>query len=145
MLREIRTTNIRMNYVKRVNIMTNRQQIFVEEYLQDFNATQAAIRAGYSKKTARAIAAENLTKPDISVAINTALNERKNALVADRQSRQIFWTSIMNDEKLDLKHRLRASELLAKSEGDFIEKAKIEADVKGETLADFLLNFYSKK
>jgi len=46
-----------------------KQQRFVAEYLKDLNATQAAIRAGYSKKTARAIGAENLTKPDIAAAI----------------------------------------------------------------------------
>ena len=45
--------------------MTKKQKRFCDEYLVDLNATQAAIRAGYSQKTARAIAAENLTKPDI--------------------------------------------------------------------------------
>lgn len=46
-----------------------KQQRFVAEYLKDLNATQAAIRAGYSEKTARAIGAENLTKPDIAAAV----------------------------------------------------------------------------
>lgn len=46
-----------------------KQKRFVAEYLIDGNATQAAIRAGYSKKTARSIGAENLTKPDIAAAI----------------------------------------------------------------------------
>ena len=45
--------------------LTAKQKRFVSEYLADLNATQAAIRAGYSKKSARAIGAENLTKPDI--------------------------------------------------------------------------------
>ncbi len=45
--------------------MTDRQKKFCEEYLIDLNATQAAIRAGYSEKTANRIASENLTKPDI--------------------------------------------------------------------------------
>ena len=49
--------------------LTPKQQRFVEEYLIDLNATQAAIRAGYSESTARAIASENLTKPDICEAI----------------------------------------------------------------------------
>ncbi len=49
--------------------LTDKQQRFVEEYLVDLNATQAAIRAGYSKKTARDIGYENLTKPDIRAAI----------------------------------------------------------------------------
>lgn len=49
--------------------MTPKQQRFVEEYLIDLNATQAAIRAGYSQKTAQQIGAENLTKPVIADAI----------------------------------------------------------------------------
>jgi phage terminase small subunit len=52
--------------------LTPKQQRFVEEYLIDLNATQAAIRAGYSKKTAKSIGQENLTKPDVSEAIETA-------------------------------------------------------------------------
>ena len=43
--------------------LTPKQQQFVREYLIDFNATQAAIRAGYSPKTAQVIGAENLKKP----------------------------------------------------------------------------------
>ena len=53
-----------------------KQQRFVEEYLIDLNATQAAIRAGYSPKTATAIASENLSKPSISAAIAWAMAER---------------------------------------------------------------------
>lgn len=53
-----------------------KQAAFVREYLIDLNATQAAIRAGYSKATARAIGYENLTKPDIQEAIREAMNER---------------------------------------------------------------------
>ena len=52
--------------------LTPKQQRFVEEYLVDCNATQAAIRAGYSEKTAKAIGSENLTKPDVAAAIAKA-------------------------------------------------------------------------
>ncbi len=52
--------------------LTAKQQRFVEEYLVDLNATQAAIRAGYSEKTAQAIGSENLTKPLIAEAIAEA-------------------------------------------------------------------------
>jgi len=45
--------------------LTNKQNKFCQEYIIDLNATQAAIRAGYSKNTARIIGSENLTKPDI--------------------------------------------------------------------------------
>ncbi len=56
--------------------MTPKQQRFVDEYLIDLNATQAAIRAGYSKKTARAVGSENLTKPDIRAAVAEAQQAR---------------------------------------------------------------------
>ena len=49
--------------------LRGKQERFVQEYLIDRNATAAAIRAGYSKKTARAIGAENLTKPNIAAEI----------------------------------------------------------------------------
>lgn len=51
------------------NGLTNKQRKFVNEYLRDFNATQAALRSGYSEKSARSIGQENLTKPDILAAI----------------------------------------------------------------------------
>ena len=63
--------------------LTPKQQRFVEEYLLDLNATQAAIRAGYSKKTARNIASENMAKPDIQQAITTATRERSEATRID--------------------------------------------------------------
>jgi phage terminase small subunit len=56
--------------------LTLKQKTFVDEYLVDCNATQAAIRAGYSKKTANRTASENLSKPDIQKAIEIAKQER---------------------------------------------------------------------
>lgn len=56
--------------------MTPKQQRFVDEYLIDLNATQAAIRAGYSAATAGRIGSENLSKPVISEAIQEAIRER---------------------------------------------------------------------
>ena len=56
--------------------LTAKQEQFIQEYLIDFNATQAAERAGYSKKTARAIGAENLTKPEIQAAIQEQIQAR---------------------------------------------------------------------
>lgn len=56
--------------------LTPKQARFVEEYLKDFNAARAAVDAGYSKKTAKSIGAENLTKPDIQKAIGEAREER---------------------------------------------------------------------
>lgn len=55
--------------------LTVNQRRFVEEYCKDFNATQAAIRAGYSAKTAAVVGHENLRKPNISSAITARLDE----------------------------------------------------------------------
>jgi len=57
--------------------LTPKQQRFVEEYLIDLNATQAATRAGYSDKTARKIGNENLTKPDIQGEIQKRMKDRE--------------------------------------------------------------------
>jgi phage terminase small subunit len=66
--------------------LTPKQQRFVDEYLIDLNATQAAIRCGYSPKTARAQGSENLTKPDIQAAIaaGRARKVERAELSADR-------------------------------------------------------------
>lgn len=56
--------------------LTAKQRRFVEEYLVDLNATQAAIRAGYSSKTAASIGEENLRKPDIAKAVQEAQEKR---------------------------------------------------------------------
>lgn len=61
--------------------MTNKQRVFVEEYLRTFNATAAAIAAGYSEKTASVIGHENLRKPNIDAEIKSRLSER--AMPAD--------------------------------------------------------------
>lgn len=58
--------------------LTPKQQRFVDEYLIDLNATQAAIRAGYSEKTAKEIGSENLTKPNIAKAIQEAQSRLSN-------------------------------------------------------------------
>lgn len=55
--------------------LTHKQHVFVQEYLKGFNATAAAVAAGYSEKTARAIGHENLTKPDIAAEIERRMTE----------------------------------------------------------------------
>ena len=56
--------------------LTPKQELFIREYLVDMNATQAAIRAGYSADTAREMGSENLTKPAIAQRIQEAMGER---------------------------------------------------------------------
>jgi phage terminase small subunit len=60
--------------------LSKKQEMFVKEYLIDLNATQAAIRAGYSKDTAGSIGFENLTKPEIASKINSAMEKRSQAV-----------------------------------------------------------------
>ena len=63
--------------------MTPKQQRFVDEYLIDLNATQAAIRAGYSAKTAGQIGEENLRKPEIAAAVSEAKAKRAQETAVD--------------------------------------------------------------
>ena len=100
----------------------------MSEYLLDMNATQAAIRAGYSSRTAYSIGQENLKKPEIQKAISEAMQAKHNELIADREARLSFWTEIMRDSDTDMKHRLRASELLGKACGDFTTQAMVQAE-----------------
>ena len=58
-------------------MLSAKQQLFILEFLVDKNATQAAIRAGYSVRTARKIATENLSKPVIKAAIDTEIEKQK--------------------------------------------------------------------
>lgn len=66
--------------------LSPKQKLFVAEYLVDLNATQAAIRAGYSERTAYSIGQENLKKPEIVAAIQAAMNARaqRTEITADR-------------------------------------------------------------
>lgn len=117
--------------------MTHRQELFIQEYLNSLNATQSAIRAGYSPKTAYSIGQRLLKNVEVLQAINTAMNEKKSALIATREQRQEFWTSVMLDTDTAMKDRLKASELLGKSEGDFTDK--VQANISGMTLADLVM------
>ena len=96
--------------------LTAKQQRFVEAY--DGNAHKAAIAAGYSEKTADAIGRENLRKPTILAEIKARETVRCTPLIASRAERQQFWSSVMRD-------RLKAAELLGKSEADFVERQEI--------------------
>lgn len=68
-----------------MNKLTDKQKRFIDEYLKDLNATQAAIRAGYSEKTAHSIGNENLTKPEIQERIRERQEDlkKRNEITAD--------------------------------------------------------------
>ena len=78
--------------------LTAKQQRFCDEYLIDLNATQAAIRAGYSKKTARQIGTENLSKLAVRAYIDERMKEKEAALVADQDEVMRYLTSVMRRE-----------------------------------------------
>ena len=101
-------------------MLTKKQQKFIQAY--SGNASEAARQAGYSARTAKAIGFELLTKPDIKEAIQERERERTSLLIATREERQRFWTNVVRDESADMRDRLRASELLGRSEGDFLER-----------------------
>ena len=71
--------------------MTDKQKRFVDEYLIDLNATQAAIRAGYKPDNAQQMGSENLSKPVISSAISKAMAERskRTGINQDRVIREL--------------------------------------------------------
>lgn len=78
--------------------MTNKQKRFCEEYLIDLNATQAAIRAGYSPRSANKIAAENMAKPGIRACIDKEMAERskRTGVNADRVIRELARVAFVN-------------------------------------------------
>lgn len=130
--------------------LTAKQQRFCDEYLVDLNATQAAIRAGYSKKTARMIGSENLTKPYMKAYIDARMAEKEKSLIADQDEVLKYLTSVLRDNtdsesvviegcgegcsearivrvKPSEKDKLKAAELLGKRYGIYTDK--VQADV----------------
>lgn len=82
--------------------LTDKQAAFVHEYVRDKNATQAAIRAGYSSKTAASIGEENLRKPEIRKAVNAALAEveQKSMMESERLRREIARIAFSDPRKI---------------------------------------------
>lgn len=134
--------------------LTNKQQAFVDEYLIDLNATQAAIRAGYSKKTARKIGQENLTKPDIESAIKERMAEKESQRIAKQDEILEYLTTIMRGEQTEqtlrgigegaqtisdidvsAKDRIKAAEMLGKRYAMWTDNKNIEGNI-GVTIVD---------
>lgn len=101
--------------------LTAKQQAFVLEYLVDRNATQAAIRAGYSPKTARQIGEENLSKPDIRAAVDEGLKRlaEKTETAAEWVRRRLREEATNFSKDASHSARVRAIELIAKLDGLF--------------------------
>jgi phage terminase small subunit len=81
--------------------LTAKQRRFVDEYLKDLNATQAAIRTGYSQKTARQMGAENLSKPVIQAAIAESMADRssRTGITADRVLQELSRLAFLDIRK----------------------------------------------
>jgi phage terminase small subunit len=106
--------------------MTPKQQLFVREYLVDLNATQAAIRAGYSAKTARSIGSELLTNPDIAAAVQAAADKRsaKAEITAQAVLQNIQRIATRAEADDDWQAALKGNELLGKHLKLFTEKVE---------------------
>jgi phage terminase small subunit len=127
------------------SVVTQKQLRFINEYLIDLNATQACIRAGYSKKNANRIGSENLSKLDIKREIDKRMAEKEDSLIAKQNEVLAYLTSVLRGEsesevvlteligdgcseirhvtkRPDEKERLKAGELLAKRYGLLTDK-----------------------
>lgn len=103
--------------------LTAKQRAWIDYYKQGKTATEAARLAGYKPDNAKVIGAQNLTK------LNQYISDRDELLdrgrVADMAEINAFWSDTMRDDKADIKDRLKASELRARSIGAFIERREI--------------------
>ncbi len=129
--------------------MTEKQKRFCEEYIIDCNATQAAIRAGYSERTAYSIGQRMLKKVEAQKYINKLLEEVRNSNIADTTEIMEYLTAVMRGEhkeetlkwigegtqaiaEIDVsaKDRLKAAELLGKRYGMFTDKVEVDGVAK---------------
>ena len=118
--------------------LTPKQKKFIEEYLIDLNGTQAAIRAGYSPRTARSTAAESLAKPNIHEALQKAMKKRseRTEVTVDLVVNELLKiaTDTAGDETnshLKYSNKMKALELLGKHLGMFSEKIQVEVPEGG--------------
>ena len=105
--------------------LTEKQKRFCDEYLVDYNATQAAVRAGYSVKSAYSIGEENLRKPELKTYIDERLEQLRSAKTATAAEVMEFLTEVMRDENEGSGSRLKAAELLGKRFGLFTDKVAV--------------------
>jgi phage terminase small subunit len=116
--------------------LNDKQARFVAEYLVDSNATQAAIRAGYSKKTARNQASDLLAKPDIKAAVakGQAKVAAKLELSAEKILEDIDRISERAEQEGQYGAALKGRELLGKSLKLFVDKVEHSGQVTLEQL-----------
>lgn len=127
--------------------LTSKQRKFCEEFAANSgDATAAALKAGYSKSYAATKSAEILKAPVVAQYIKELTRELDATKIAKIEEIQSFWTKIVRGELDDgdypakLSDRIKASEILARSQGAFIEKLQVTG-ANGESLPSISLNF----
>lgn len=146
--------------MKKKDKLTLKQKRFADEYIISGNATQSAIKAGYSKKTAGVIAVENLEKPNIKAYIDERLKELDDKAIAKQEEVLQYLTAVMRGQSKsavvvieglgeglsearlinktpDEKDRIKAAELLGKRYGAFTEKVDISGDINISIEVDY--------
>lgn len=111
--------------------LTMKQKAFADYYIETGNATEAALRAGYSKKTSYSIGNENLKKPEVLSYINERMQEIEDNRIAKGDEVLKYLTGVMRGEVKDqfgldpsLQDRTKAAELLGKRYRLFTEKVE---------------------
>lgn len=120
--------------------LTLKQRRFIEEYLIDFNGCQAAIRAGYSESSAKEIAAENLTKPNIKSEIDrlTAQMTEKAIVTKEMVLQGLLDEARMYDEGASHSARVSAWAHLGKHLGIFMDKVELSGKVEITSLGSLM-------
>ncbi|MBY0754546.1 terminase small subunit [Clostridium sardiniense] len=123
--------------------LTPKQKAFADYYIELGNATEAARRAGYSKKTAAVIGTENLTKPNIKQYIDERIKEIEDKRIAKGEEVLQYLTKVMRGEEKDqfgldasLQDRTKAAELLGKRYRLFADKVEIEGTQQVQIVDD---------
>ena len=121
--------------------MTEKQKRFCDEYLISLNATQAAIKAGYSPEGAGRNADRMMKNDEIKAYISERLEQLHSERTATAAEVMEFLTEVMRNEDEGSVSRLKAAELLGKRFGLFTDKVNVEGNIPvviagGEDIAD---------
>jgi phage terminase small subunit len=104
--------------------LSGRQERFCQVYAATGIAQRAATEAGYSITTARAQSGRLLANVGVAARIRELTKDVEAATFADGQERRQFWSDTMRDKEVPWVARLRASELLGKASGDFLDRVE---------------------
>lgn len=109
--------------------MNARQKGFCEYYVACGNATEATIKAGYSKKTARSIGQRLLTNVDIKKYIHELQEKTKENRIMTAIERREFLTSIIKDTDAKTTDRLKALDILNKMDGEYTQRVEVNGNI----------------